>query len=183
MLKAVYEAKGDSAKIVAINREIVKRNPHDEMASRELAAHLVKQGKMKEALPLLESLAAIPGENRKKYAEVLVRQYLKEGKDKEAVKWVKVLKSPSVVTYRRVIKLYMRAKKTDLALNEYDEAIKNAEALNDACQFRLEKAMLLAKEGRKAEARKEYEALVKTKNCPEHLVDQAKQAIKHLGSK
>lgn len=178
MLKAVYEAKQDPAKIVEVNKEIVKRNPRDGMASRELAEHLVKQGKMKEALPLLESLAGNPGENRRKYAEMLVKHYLATGKDEEAVKWASVLKTPSAATYRKIIRLYLQAKKVDLALAEYDDAVKNAESVDDACQLRLEKARLLKKEGKAAEAAKELKALAESKNCPEHIAAEAKAALK-----
>jgi tetratricopeptide (TPR) repeat protein len=178
MLKAVYEAKQDPAKIVEINKEIVKRNPRDGMASRELAEHLVKQGKMKEALPILKSLAGNPGENRRKYAEMLVKHYLGAGKEEEAVKWAAVLKSPSTATYRKIIRLYVQAKKTDLAVAEYDEAIKNVESVDDACQLRLEKAKLLKREGKAEEAAKELKALTEVKGCPEHIAAEAKAALK-----
>jgi tetratricopeptide (TPR) repeat protein len=177
MLKAIYEAKGDADKIAEINAKIVGRFPEDQMARREHADALIKQGKLAEAAPLLEAMASSAGEERGKYAEVLARYYLGCGKDEDAARWVQVIKSPSMAVYRRVIAIYVQTKKIDLALAEYDEAAKNAPSEGDSYQLRIEKARLLEKEDRKADASKECELLIGAKGCPEHIVEEAKRIM------
>jgi len=183
MLRAVYEAKGDKVRLLKLSEQIASSFPQATLARSDLAAALVEQGKMDEALPHLKALAGVPGHRRREFALLLAGHFLRQKNDDEARKWLAVAKNPDAEAYRSTIKVLLDAGRTDLALGEYGEAIANADEPDAACQWRLERAGLLEKLGRKDEAVKDYQQLARPAIVPGHIAQQAKEALARLQGK
>jgi len=178
MLKNVYEAKGDKERLLKINEQIAGSFPQAELSRVDLAAALVEQGKIEDALPHLKTLASAPGHRRREFALVLAGYYLKQKKDEEAGKWLAIAKGPDAERYRAVVKAMLDAGRSDAAANELGEAIANADEFDVACQFRLERAELLMTLGSKEAAVKDYRILAGNALVPAGVAEKAKQALK-----
>ena len=104
---------------------------------------------------------------------MLLKRYLKEGPAEKTAKWLAFLKRPSTEQLLLVASILREAGKNEEALAEIEQAVKNANSVEEACRARIEKMRILIALNKTDLAAKEYEAIRDISGGPEWAVREA----------